>query len=907
MYALGTRCCHRSPSKWRDFGSIAYRHIGMDMLLAGYAIAATIMTAGGLNSLDSWAHHGLARGPKKQPVQCKIAATAALKSDFFPPHVARGMLGPLLASQGAQNCSLWRAKIPKKSPAGLVPGAPGGRNTLGAPSQTALWVFPHHSGWVLPPAWVSHYSWDPFGVVIWEGHNYPTMVQPGINLPAGWDTINWGKMPEDLRYKYFLFLAQDCNFRLINCNISSEAKDPILNDGMGYFVNYSKYLAWLREHVSEEEISSCSGFQAMFLANHKRVKGLRTSGVGGVTCARHNMWRPNGIRDLQVGEQYCNMDFILFSALLNTIIFYLILSYDIACQYGKNFWSRMEALPAPFHISVSKLRVWFKVPNFHLLGHKDACHSAFSFHWMWGAGRTHAETVEQNWEFTNGVASSTKMMGMGSQATTLEDMFGFHNWRRMVSWRGIFMKRMGEDVREGRVHREAFDAFTLALQESVPDLVKSWQVWVAEWEAKQHMDSTESPFDMSKKVYTMKDIRLKLAKEELIRSRAGVEVEHEDTAGTFILMGLEIEQSQYGSVTSNDAQNTDFIKRRAAVLRRIRGFRKLQKQYMPNLQTYLSQSQQGVWDNQGVREAEAVRLFMPSDIADSKKRDQACAVGLPTVEEELREGEAHESLEELLRNLTGQQALTRGQGVLQQINVRIHKAKLCYRYARNAVLRLRGHGPWEKVLQALEDKDIRALNEHAMTEEEVARRQVLKELGEVVEGGIEELEARTGGETQRTLSWIWYTAKPTDPEEQELVEALRVEWCKAYAWLRRWTEDVVLVEEEMRQTIEFGYWAAAEWQLRASRRTGEVSKEVREGLVAYAREQSKREVDTCEKLQTQWAGIRAKGQVYLTGEALATVEEVVIPLEQEEEREEEEDLGRDEFVDDDDEELEDDD
>lgn len=43
----------------------------------------------------------------------------------------------------------------------------------------------------------------------------------------------------------------------------------------------------------------------------------------------------------------------------------------------------------------------------------------------------------------------------------------------------------------------------------------------------------------------MNDIRLKLANEELIRSGAGVEIEREDTAGTFMMMGLEIEQSQY--------------------------------------------------------------------------------------------------------------------------------------------------------------------------------------------------------------------------------------------------------------------------------------------------------------------------------------------------------------------------
>lgn len=144
------------------------------------------------------------------------------------------------------------------------------------------------------------------------------------------------------------------------------------------------------------------------------------------------------------------MDFIVFSALLNTILFDLILSYDIACQYGKNFWSRMEALPQYMHLSMDRARVWFKVPNFHLPLHQPVCHSAYSFHYMWGAGRTHGETVEQNWEFINGAAASTKMMALGSWFGTLEDLFAFHNWRRQVSWRNILARRMAENVKEGR-------------------------------------------------------------------------------------------------------------------------------------------------------------------------------------------------------------------------------------------------------------------------------------------------------------------------------------------------------------------------------------------------------------------------------------------------------------------------
>ncbi|KAJ7789800.1 hypothetical protein B0H14DRAFT_2191004, partial [Mycena olivaceomarginata] len=101
--------------------------------------------------------------------------------------------------------------------------------------------------------------------------------QPGRNLPDGWDKINWAEMPEDLRYvmyKFFLFLAEDTNYRLINRDVSSEAQDPIIDDGLGYFCNRQEYKKHLRNHVDEDEILSCSGFQAMFLANAKQVKGV---------------------------------------------------------------------------------------------------------------------------------------------------------------------------------------------------------------------------------------------------------------------------------------------------------------------------------------------------------------------------------------------------------------------------------------------------------------------------------------------------------------------------------------------------------------------------------------------------------------------------------------------------------
>jgi hypothetical protein len=233
-----------------------------------------------------------------------------------------------------------------------------------------------------------------------------------------------------------------------------------------------------------------------------------------------------------------------------------------------------------------------------------------------------------------------------------------------------------------------------------------------------------------------------------------------------------------------NTQALDFLKRRTALLKRIRVFRKLQRAYMPNLCRFLSATQHQIWDSEVKRHAEAVRLFLPSDILDATKRMHACTQGLPGVEADLRISKVREALHTLrqglqtrtitnrfcLRHCTGQHMLTRGQGVLRQINLKIHRAKLCYRYVQNALKRLKGDGPWERELQVLEDTDVRALNERVLTTEEEQRKAV-HDYKDVPEGGgVAAYGVVALGEGQQTLLWIWYSVRPEEPTEAELVE-----------------------------------------------------------------------------------------------------------------------------------------
>ncbi|KAJ7170448.1 hypothetical protein C8R43DRAFT_876075, partial [Mycena crocata] len=714
-------------------------------------------------------------------------------------------------------------------------------------------------------------------------------------------------------YKYWTFLAQDCNFRLINRDISTEACDPVIDDGRGFFCNWVECKEFLKKHVNNDEISTCSCFQAMFLANTKHVKGLRTTGVGGVMCARHNMWRPNSIGDWQAGERYCNMDFILFSTLINTIIMYLVLSYDIACQYSKNFWTRMEGLPSKMHLNRLTTHVAFKVPNFHMLSHKWSCHSPFSFHWMWGAGMTDGEDVEQNWEFTNGAAGSTKMMGLGSRHALLEVLFGFHNWMRTVSYRAVFSRRMARNLKEGREHKEVFEAFTTIVNAERPDLIVKWTPWVKDWESTDHTDGVGSPYELPKQAHSMKGLRLQLGKKEMMcTSDEKVEIEWTHTSSSFITLGLEIEQTQrilaidlkaHGPVLT-PLQELNFVKRRAALLKRIKRFRKLQKTYMLNAVKWLTVVQRRIFEDT-TRNAETVKLT---------GHLCSCEKGLDGIEEEMRMAEMEETIEDLrdalrtrtmtarfrMRNSTGQRALTRGQGILRQVSIRVLKAKLPYCYVRNTYYWLKGHGVWEKDFCILKDEDVRGVNERTANEEEEAEREKLRELGAIVEGGITAAGVVAAGEGKMKMLWIWYNAD-LNSGDTDLVDALRVEWCKAYSRTKRWHEDIVLVDEEMCRTIEFGAWSACQWRIRAEARSRDMTPELNEGLRAYTLEHVEHDECTCLQLAAQWNGLRESGREYLAGvaaEEAARRPEVVVVLGHEEpESNDKGDLDGDDTVD----------
>jgi hypothetical protein len=135
---------------------------------------------------------------------------------------------------------------------------------------------------------------------------------------------------------------------------------------------------------------------------------------------------------LNLPDRYCNVDFVFWCTMQDEEYLSVVISYDISCQWSRNFWKRMEALNPDWKFRFTDTGVRFLVPKFHLRAHQPECHTDYNFDYAPGCGETHGETIEEGWAQSNKAAAQTKEMGPGTRAQTLDDIFGFHNFRNIL-------------------------------------------------------------------------------------------------------------------------------------------------------------------------------------------------------------------------------------------------------------------------------------------------------------------------------------------------------------------------------------------------------------------------------------------------------------------------------------------
>ncbi|KAI0037608.1 hypothetical protein FA95DRAFT_1578725, partial [Auriscalpium vulgare] len=276
----------------------------------------------------------------------------------------------------------------------------------------------------------------------------PACPQPGRNMDDGWEDEPDSEQTPSLR----------------RADPTSFQKSPLKR-------------TWKSTKTRSRQVMKACGssFAAVDLANIPAQKRFAVNGVGAVICARHLFYRKNGVGDLSKGERYCNMDFLFLSTIAGTAssMKRIVLTYDIACQYSKNFMRRMSQFPEAYQIDISETLIIFLIPKFHLLAHGLPCQVGFNLNNTEGMARTCGEGIEAGWSETNGASLSTREMSGDGRREALDDQFGAINWRKLS--------------RSLKVAVAAYFKQHKALEESTATfpaaVIQKWEAMVKAWDA----------------------------------------------------------------------------------------------------------------------------------------------------------------------------------------------------------------------------------------------------------------------------------------------------------------------------------------------------------------------------------------------------------------------------------------
>ncbi|KAJ7611090.1 hypothetical protein DFH06DRAFT_1016313 [Mycena polygramma] len=673
----------------------------------------------------------------------------------------------------------------------------------------------------------------------------PACPHPGRNLPPEWKDV-----PPESRFLYGLFLALDANFRMQRKDVSSEDKDPDLGNGLAFFGEVKAYMAHLEENWKQEQPkSTCVAHDAVNTPD-KEVRGTASSGIATVDCARHNMKRPRGVGDLQAGERYLNMDYMFFMSLADSELQEFFVSYDIACQWHKNIWGRMQIYPKELRVKNGKRFFVWLVPKWHLPAHIESCGIKFSFLLTPYVGQTDGESPERGWSHINRMSTATREMGPHLRREVLDDHFNDWNWKKILAMgKSALSRRISHYVPE--MVRSRKD--TLAQERTLPKATLAvWREMAETWEANP---VKPNPFERTREAINIASVRCELAEE------GGGVVRGETESSDMLAQGVQIEEQHAAGLHPTVDQRRIMFERCGKTRRKLIAWMQLQEQFMPEVAVLRSTAatERAKQSKTKPLEGELVQnmaVFMPSHLDG----DVPCLRELQEFEFRLRQGQAHQALYDMRHhllvrtneyrykdegNVHGVKETTRSVTKIKAIDANIRRATVTYQLARNSLVvlgaRLGKPRAWEKVLQVLAPEDVRQMP---------AAKKRRK-------------EART------PISWIWLAdgSAANADRNPAMNEALRIEWAKTRALGNRNTEEVDLLEEEMRRVPIFLRWRADEWDalknhaastnpdILATRPDILDDPQQREGHDAYATRQAQILRTIATRFEKKWAGL----------------------------------------------------
>ncbi|KAJ7161448.1 hypothetical protein C8R43DRAFT_1123892 [Mycena crocata] len=676
-----------------------------------------------------------------------------------------------------------------------------------------------------------------------------TCPQEDKNIPTDWRNV----APE-FKFLYMIILAMDANFRLKNRIRENEVHDPSFGSGWGYFVQSGPYKEHLKDYVAEKDITTCIAFAALMQKDTRQTTGLRCSGIGGVVCARHEVVRVQGMGDLQKGERYANMDYIFWCSIIGLTLMILV-SYDIACQWKINLMTRKLKMPDTIK-PLAELEIEYALPVWHAAAHERDCQAQNSLAYTEGAARTDGEGIERTWSGLNPAAWSTKEMGEGARHDALEDRIDHHNWEKNISQGSTLARRLVVAIEERDIQIEAFDEVNRTLSD---ELRVNWQGLVDAWIKDKKKANPYVVPNAARRGPTEAQVRLELKRDELNESNEARDVRQRG-ATAFLIAGLQLEELQArikgemkGRALLVADQDGVIAELRLSFEEKLKLFRELQGRHMPGVASILEDEEDRRDSERPPPKPEVTKLWMPSELT-TMVRTRACAKGLGDREVKLREVQADNALDKvrlrlfakhhllLHNNGVGQRYATRANTLLSQVQEKIEASADKYRRARDALLALKGleycatkfHElrPADLVLEEEREKDATARHKLAMIGSTRGRHRNAP--------AVESEKKKKKGKKKPApvMSWIWTVAGGPEEDEVALHASVRVEWSKALARKRRWTEEVTLLREEMKRVLRFLRWKAGWWEEQRGRRAGTIAAEILAGLDAYASRQA---------------------------------------------------------------------
>ncbi|KIY62103.1 hypothetical protein CYLTODRAFT_361997 [Cylindrobasidium torrendii FP15055 ss-10] len=623
--------------------------------------------------------------------------------------------------------------------------------------------------------------------------------------------VNLSVTPPERRYELSAQLVMDANFHLRRYNKGAVDDEP-LNRGAAYMVDDKEFAQHMKEFgKARPEIPvtpPCNQHNAVLQASIER-KGAVVTGVGQLTCARHDITLPSMV-NLRRGEEHSVMDFCLLRGLCYVLTLLVIFSYDINCSYSIHLLARMAGYSPGLNGAALMVEQFiFLIGKFHLGGHIRRCLFRYSWHFMPGAGLADGEASERKWANTNPTATSTREMGAGSRADTLDDHIGDANWQKTTGARELDLDEYGAQRAQAVVNFMVFHNDMMSTEQVAQAVQREWIPAMEAYE--KDPANAPNPFEEEASPSVGEgSIRLTLARMEGEKIAEGF-VRHTMSPSQFITEGLNIEKRQATlriaaaglkkRPHATDIERATHVEQVNQLRRRMKHFKKIQSVYMPRATVMRLKDDEP--DMQAAQPYDD-KLLLPS------------AMGTPV-----------NALDRLLVEYESLLRATRSYSALASLRENILMGAAFYAFTSRFVRGQKGNTCSSDAIHDHTDKRTHIVAEYRTHYRALL---VLATLGDIkgfredplVAGSAP--ESVTDQQTQRDRdkelpSWIWRQLNGAEAS-QGLTAALRLKWCKLYARARRTQEAVDLTLRDMTNFSRTMDSEAKVWGVRSQSEAG---------------------------------------------------------------------------------------